>query len=221
MRPILFTFPLACLLSASAFAAEAGRSEATFQHNAQALHGTATFAWRDLDAVLEIDLDRDGRLSSRELAVSDRFLGEYAETLYECQQDGTALTSVNVDYHYDATSESIAFQLHYELQKPDPVNVTFQGHRDFPVGHQQHLQVLDSRGNTLSQSRIGDPQARPFFPTPQPIVAPMPQVPAVHLAQTSPKPRTIRQVNGGWIAFAIALGLGVWFIRSRSSAVSS
>ncbi len=159
-------------LTTSVLAVAPGQSESSFLLDGATLTGQASFAWEDIDSVLSIDLNRDGKLDSRELEESQLFLGEYGATLFHCHHEEAALKSVNVAWHYNSEAGTIEFDYQYEADRPmipETTKVEFVGYRDFPVGHQQALKVLDVTGKVLSNFRAGDAKVRPLFP--EPIVA--------------------------------------------------
>ena len=214
------------LCSSAAQAIETGQSEASFTLGEGTLSGYASFAWQDIDAVLEIDLDRDGHLTAKELSQSLNFLSEYGETLYHCASGEEVLEATKVTHHFDEDSGSITFDYLYQTDEtlaPAALKTEFAGHRDFPVGHQQHLQVLNSAGKVLSRQRVGDANTRPLFPTPAPI-QPAPStstVPANFISNdevAKPSLGTIPMILLSATLFLIALMACTWFIRRPSAA---
>ena len=143
-----------------------GASAARFRIEKNAVHGQSRFFWKDIDALLSIDGDGDGILSTGELEASRQFLEDFGEMLYTLKRDDelvsipTAKVAMSGDGH-------IVFDLRFPLDAGATnaeLELDFAAAPDFPLNHQHALSVWDADGNVIIDEISDRSRCSPVYP---------------------------------------------------------
>ena len=140
-----------------------------------------TFAWQDLDAILDLDSDRDGQLEREEWKAASVYLSEYASTLYRVEANGEVYPAPEVRSRWDRDFGALVFTMtypHHEglMPKSETVSIDFVGQHDLKVAHRQHLRLIDGSGRQLWEALTGEVNARAYF-SPREMMVEQPMAP--------------------------------------------
>lgn len=127
-----------------------GLSKASLQVEADELQLRATFAERDIESVVRLDLDGDGSVSAQEFAALEEDLRSIAAGAMELRSDDILIAAKEATVRL-ATSGSIDIELHFEPPVGSALRSTFPIINRLPRGHRQYLSVLDAGGQLLGQ----------------------------------------------------------------------
>lgn len=212
------------ILCTTGLAQVAGRSQAVFTTTeSNTLIGEAVFAWQDIDSVLEIDLNRDGRLEASELELADQFLSEYGSTLYHVDADGKPVSVASAHSQVDLEAGTVTFSMEFDrtvVSDPGALSIEFVGHRDLHADHRQALALTDGEGAKLWEKQVGDASARPLFPSTSPVAG-MVQGSEATVLVHAPNAGDLDTTRSGILAnvgvaaalMGIAFLVGFWLIR--------
>jgi hydrogenase/urease accessory protein HupE len=145
--PTMFLIASAAL----AWAHDPGLSTATAKVFPEHIEAEATFARADIEALVPLDADRDGKVSSKEFARARPKLQALAPKVFN-------VLSTDAIIHSDPTlhlDEDDNFHVAVTFRTQGP-KVTIESSliKQLPRGHRQFISLVDERGATLAQALL-------------------------------------------------------------------
>ena len=223
----------ATLALASALVVNAGASSTgQFRLDKDALHGTCTFQWQDIDALLTIDENADGELTETELQQSNQLLVEFGEMLYSLKQSDVPIDSPRTSVALTAEG-GIVFDLTFQLStaaaaSSEELALEFAGASDFPLTHQHAFHVSDAAGTVIVDEVSDRSIERPVFPEPGTMPDAVSatvgydqgKIPPSSLAGSSPRieaaPASTQSLTVVWVALSVVAGWCGHFVVSKT-----
>ncbi len=223
-KSLVRLIPAACLILvflivvvASVFAHDPGLSAAVLKPVGDRIEAHLTFARADIESLIPVDADRDGKITQAEFAqIKPQLLALAKESIAVFAAGHSIQTEVsNVELD---DSEGIHFKLSFA--KPEGEAFTFQSKLldRLPRGHKQYLELL-SDGNKLIGSRLLETGSNLYEPS------------AALLAETAERPQSfweffklgIEHIVTGFdhLAFLLALLLAGSSLREAAKIITS
>lgn len=223
-KSLIRLLPAACLILvflivavASALAHDPGLSAAVLKLDGERVQAHLTYARSDIESLLPLDTDGDGRLSQSEFAGNKAQLSALAKTSIIVYSAGGSLpieiNGIDLD-----DSEGIHFKLSFI--KPEAGTFTFESKliERLSRGHRQYLELVGNGGNLIG-SRMLDSSANSYEPS------------AAAMAEAAERPQSfgeffklgVEHIATGFdhLAFLLALLLAGSSLREAAKIITS
>ena len=137
--------------AALAWAHDPGLSTATAKVFPEHIEAEATFARADIEALVPLDADRDGKVSSEEFARGRPKLQALASKGFNVLSTD-AITQSDPSLHLDE-DDNFHIAVTFRTQGPK-VTIESSLIKQLPRGHRQFISLVDERGATLAQALL-------------------------------------------------------------------
>lgn len=138
------------LLARMAWAHDVGLSTATVRLQSDALQAELTFARRDVEAVMPLDTNKDGLVSSNEFASALAGLKKNFTAQCPLRYDADTIDATKVDCILDGTN-NVLVRLDFPGRKFTELELRFDVIQKFPAGHRLFVTLLGPAGETLAE----------------------------------------------------------------------
>lgn len=142
-----------CLLlwtSRTAWAHDPGLSAAEVRIGGATILVHLSIARSDLESVLAVDVDHDGRLSDSELAAMRQQLEAFARDAIEIRFADRRAPATTVVLRADQTG-AIDFQISFVREPGSELRIRAAAIKSFARGHREYVSVFDERGTKLGE----------------------------------------------------------------------
>lgn len=150
MRTALLILAFFFGVAGNAPAHTAGLSSAAVQIDAEAIHAELTFAATDIESLLPMDADKDGRLTQAEFAARQDVLEELALTAFEVTIDVQKLGPYIESVAFDNV-DAIHLKLGYARRAGTQLSFRSPLLPQLARGHRQHLSVRNAAGKIIAE----------------------------------------------------------------------
>lgn len=130
-----------------------------------------SFAWKDIDRLVKLDANGDGRIEDGELVARRKELAELGAAMFSVRIDGTLAPQLSTvaKLGTDGEGDIIFISVYASPRAVGPANlaVTFKGLDKFASGHRHILEVQDETGKAVLRDLLGrgDVDADVSFPS--------------------------------------------------------
>ncbi len=157
--------PVLCLLvfaAVNAFAHDPGLSAAVLKLNGNRIEAQLTYARADIESLLPLDADRDGKITEAEFAEAGPQLQKLAAAAISV---GNAGQSLPFDIGEIKLDDSNGVHFHFSFAKPETGTFTLQSNliEQLPRGHRQYVELIG--GENLIGSKMLIAGAASYEPT--------------------------------------------------------
>jgi hydrogenase/urease accessory protein HupE len=150
MRTALLILAYLLGAGANAWAHTAGLSSAAVQIGAETIHAELIFAATDIESLLPMDADKDGRLTQAEFAARQDILEELALTSFEVMIDGQKLEPYLESVIFDNV-DAIHLKLGFTRQAGTQLSFRSPLLPQLARGHRQHLSVRNTANKIVAE----------------------------------------------------------------------
>jgi hydrogenase/urease accessory protein HupE len=150
MRTALLIIVFFFGVAGDALAHTAGLSSAAVQIDAEVIHTELTFAATDIESLLPMDADKDGRLTQAEFAARQDILEEFALSAFEVTIDGQKLGPYVESVAFD-NIDAIHLKLGYTRRAGVQLSFRSPLLPQLARGHRQHLSVRNAAGKIIAE----------------------------------------------------------------------
>ncbi|MEK6323289.1 MAG: HupE/UreJ family protein [Acidobacteriota bacterium] len=147
---VVFVICLLLYTSRTAWAHDPGLSAAEVRIGGKSVSVHLSIARSDLENVLAVDVDHDGRFSESELAATRPQLEAFARDAIEIWFADHRAPPMAVDVRLDQTT-AIDFQISFVREPGSPLRIRSPVIKSFARGHREYVSVFDERGNKLGE----------------------------------------------------------------------
>ena len=147
-----FVFVICLFLCAgrTAWAHDPGLSAAEVRIGGDSVSVHLSIASSDLEKLLAVDLDQDGRFSKDELDSSRSKLEGFARDALEIWFSDHRAPTTTVDFRLDQTT-AIDFQITHVREEGSALRIRSTAITSFARGHREYVSVFDERGTKLGE----------------------------------------------------------------------
>lgn len=145
-----------CLLlcaSVTAWAHDPGLSAAEVRMAGARVIVDLSVARSDVETLLALDVDRDGRLAEQEMAASRPRLEAFARDAIEIWFDDHSAVPIAVEVRLDQVN-AIDFQISFVREPGTAMRIRSAAIRSFPRGHREYVSVVDEAGRKLGEKML-------------------------------------------------------------------
>lgn len=136
-----------------AHAHDPGLSTANLRVADGSLEASLTFARADIESLVRLDVDRDGKASRAELEASRPQLETLARGAYEIRLGTRQVSGQVVAIELDE-SDAVHFQLNFAIGSESRISVVPILLTRLPHGHRQYLSAVDAKGVLLGRQML-------------------------------------------------------------------
>jgi hypothetical protein len=157
MRTARLLLALFCFAAVALRAHDPGLSSATLWFQGDQVKATLTFAPADIDALLPMDLDRDGSVSESEFEetrpVLEGFVREGVQVTFDGEPAGA--TEVSIERTEDKRGNNIEIQLRFPVRsEASLLRLRNRLLRDLPAGHRHYILLFDEGANLAGEALL-------------------------------------------------------------------
>jgi hydrogenase/urease accessory protein HupE len=138
------------LMSLHVEAHDPGLSAVDLQVEKSGIAATLTLALADVETLLQLDLDRDGEITTAEIAAARSSLEALASSSLEVRIDERPSSPTEVEVRIDE-SNAVHFRLRFEKEHDSHLSVRSLLIAQLPRGHRQYMAINDSAGNRVAE----------------------------------------------------------------------
>ncbi|MBI3878804.1 MAG: HupE/UreJ family protein [Verrucomicrobia bacterium] len=157
LRRAVLMFAVWLAADARLLAHDPGLSTATFKLTATRAECQLTFARLDVETLVRLDTDGDGKISAAELAAAQPRLDGLATNALEFRADGALLALQSSRAWLDETN-NIHLDLAFVLHAPKQLSVFSALIKKMPANHRQFVVLQDGDGQTLAEALLSASQ---------------------------------------------------------------
>ena len=118
-----------------------------------------SFAWKDIDRLVRVDQDGDGKVSGAEVALAQEELEELGAGMFSLSVEGIEMKRLSTHAAAGADSNGdMVFTSVYarpRLEETTVLTITFTGLERFASGHRHVLEVQDEQGAAILRDLLG------------------------------------------------------------------
>jgi hydrogenase/urease accessory protein HupE len=155
-RRTLNVVPAVCLLLLGALPVSAhnpGLSAAEVRIGGAQILVHLSISRSDVESVLPLDLDRDGRLTESDIAAATPRLEEFARHIFELEITDQRVAPVSAEVRLDQT-DAFDFKIIFERGAGSRIRIRSAAIKSLARGHREYLSVVDERGNKLGEKML-------------------------------------------------------------------
>ncbi|HEY0456481.1 MAG TPA: HupE/UreJ family protein, partial [Verrucomicrobiae bacterium] len=141
------------LSSVAAWAHEPGLSSAAIAVSTNGIEVNLTFAAADIEGILPMDNDADGKVSQLEFAYAKARLGALATEAIQLFQNGTNLKPAEPNLLLDEKN-NIEFQIFYPAAVGGTLKFESKILARLPRGHRQFLTIANAKGQRVAEKLL-------------------------------------------------------------------
>jgi len=152
----LSLIPAVCLLLWGAlpvWAHDPGLSAAEVRIGAAQIVVHLSISRSDVESVLSLDLNNDGRLSDSDIAAATPLLEEFARNMFELEITDQRVAAVSAEARLDQ-ADTLDFKITFERGAGSRIRIRSTGIKSLARGHREYLSVVDERGNKLGEKML-------------------------------------------------------------------
>jgi hypothetical protein len=143
-------FWLVAGLAFTAAAHEVGLSTAVAQLRADSVAVELTFALKDAEELVELDADRDGRVTAAEFAALEGEVNEVIAATCGLQLDDTFIRPASVRSLLDA-SNNVVIAVEFPAGAFQRLDLHFEVIRELPAGHRMFFTLVNAAGEPVTE----------------------------------------------------------------------
>src|SRR5580765_40939 len=145
---------LVVLLPSFAGAHDVGLSSAIVRLKADKVETVLTFALKDIEALVELDANHDGRVTPGEFTNAQVQLDKLFSSKCVLSCDAERVDPVSVRSQLDDTN-NFTVQLDFPARQFKELQISFEFIREMAPGHRMFLTLFGPQGETLAERLVG------------------------------------------------------------------
>jgi hydrogenase/urease accessory protein HupE len=144
--------PATLFIAVSVRAHQVGLSTVVIDLGADRLSAQVIVAWQELDPLLTLDTNHDGKFTDEEFASAKSKLSRAAETALSIESDGRMLALKKAPEIQREDTTGIGFNLTYEFPTTRVLTITSEIISELQPGHSQVVTIRSARGVELGNA---------------------------------------------------------------------